>query len=232
MDATTTLTGAWANQTTNKVFAAPNGSTGTPTFRALVAADIPTIAQSQVTNLTSDLALKAALASPALTGSPTAPTQSASDNSTKIATTAYADAAVGSKASSASPTLTGTPVAPTAAVDTNTTQIATTAFVLAQAAAATPIVAGTGAVGTSTRYARGDHVHPAQVIRKTIACTFDGGNGTPAVGSKCRVVAPEACTIVKSTILADASGSAVVTETRTSKRFTPSPRLNTATWAV
>lgn len=49
-----TLTGAWANQTTNKVFAAPNGSTGTPTFRALVAADIPTIAASQVTgaNLT------------------------------------------------------------------------------------------------------------------------------------------------------------------------------------
>ena len=39
-----------------------------------------------------DLALKAPLASPALTGSPTAPTQSANDNSTKIATTAYADA--------------------------------------------------------------------------------------------------------------------------------------------
>jgi|SRR5579859_1287870 len=33
----------------------------------------------------------APLASPALTGSPTAPTQSANDNSTKIATTAYAD---------------------------------------------------------------------------------------------------------------------------------------------
>jgi hypothetical protein len=37
--------------------------------------------------------LKAPLASPALTGSPTAPTQTASDNSTKIASTAYADAA-------------------------------------------------------------------------------------------------------------------------------------------
>jgi len=36
----------------------------------------------------------APLASPALTGSPTAPTQSANDNSTKIATTAYADAKV------------------------------------------------------------------------------------------------------------------------------------------
>lgn len=36
----------------------------------------------------------AAIASPALTGSPTAPTQSAADNSTKIASTAYADAGV------------------------------------------------------------------------------------------------------------------------------------------
>jgi len=36
-----TLTGAWANQTTNKVLAAPNGSTGTPSFRALANADLP-----------------------------------------------------------------------------------------------------------------------------------------------------------------------------------------------
>ena len=36
-----TLTGSLASQTTNKVFAAPNGSTGTPTFRALVANDLP-----------------------------------------------------------------------------------------------------------------------------------------------------------------------------------------------
>ena len=36
-----TLTGTLATQTTNKVFAAPNGSTGTPTFRVLVADDLP-----------------------------------------------------------------------------------------------------------------------------------------------------------------------------------------------
>ena len=35
------LSATWANQTTNKVLAAPNGSTGTPSFRSLVAADIP-----------------------------------------------------------------------------------------------------------------------------------------------------------------------------------------------
>ena len=36
-----TFTATLANQTTNLVFASPNGSTGTPTFRSLVAADLP-----------------------------------------------------------------------------------------------------------------------------------------------------------------------------------------------
>lgn len=36
-----TLTGAWNTQTTNKIFASPNGSTGSPSFRALVNADLP-----------------------------------------------------------------------------------------------------------------------------------------------------------------------------------------------
>jgi hypothetical protein len=72
----------------------------------------------------------------------------------------------------ASPTFTGVPAAPTAAVDTNTTQAATTAFVLAQAASATPIIDGTGAVGTSTRYARADHVHPSDTTKANLS----GGN--------------------------------------------------------
>jgi hypothetical protein len=59
-----------------------------------------------------------------------------------------------------SPALGGAPTTTTAAVDTNTTQIASTAFVLGQSAAATPAaVTNTAAVGTSTRYARADHVH-------------------------------------------------------------------------
>jgi hypothetical protein len=37
---------AFANETTNTFFAAPNGSTGTPTFRAIVAADVPTLNQN------------------------------------------------------------------------------------------------------------------------------------------------------------------------------------------
>lgn len=38
-----------ANETANTVFAAPNGSTGTPTFRALVAADLPSVPASTIT---------------------------------------------------------------------------------------------------------------------------------------------------------------------------------------
>lgn len=45
------------------------------------------------TTITNLLALKAPLVSPALSGNPTVPTQSANDNSTKAASTAYADRA-------------------------------------------------------------------------------------------------------------------------------------------
>ncbi len=41
-----TLTGTLASQTANKVFASPNGASGTPSFRSLVAADIPTLNQN------------------------------------------------------------------------------------------------------------------------------------------------------------------------------------------
>jgi len=65
----------------------------------------------------------------------------------------------------ASPTFTGAPASTTAAVDTNTTQIATTAYVVAQAASATPLGnMATAVVGTSTRYARADHVHPGREV--------------------------------------------------------------------
>ena len=75
-------------------------------IKASAAIDASKIADGSVSSaefqrldgLTSDiqtqLDLKAALASPDLTGNPTAPTQSASDNSTKLATTAYVDGQV------------------------------------------------------------------------------------------------------------------------------------------
>lgn len=45
-------------------------------------------------NLKNQLALKAPLASPALTGAPTAPTPAGGDNSTKLSTTAFVQAAL------------------------------------------------------------------------------------------------------------------------------------------
>lgn len=41
-----TLTGSFASQTANTFFAAPNGSAGTPSFRSIVAADVPTLNQN------------------------------------------------------------------------------------------------------------------------------------------------------------------------------------------
>ena len=69
--------------------------------------------------------LLALLASPAFTGVPTAPTAAAGNNSTQLATTAYADL----KSNIASPTFTGIPAAPTAAALNATTQVSTTAYV-------------------------------------------------------------------------------------------------------
>jgi hypothetical protein len=45
-----TLTATLASQTANTVFAAPNGSAGSPTFRTLVAADIPTLTASKISD--------------------------------------------------------------------------------------------------------------------------------------------------------------------------------------
>lgn len=127
-------------------------------------------------------------ASPALTGTPSAPTAAVDTNTTQVATTAYvvgqgylkSATASSTYAPLASPALTGTPTSTTAAVSTNTTQIATTAFVLGQgnSTAATIAVNGTQAAGTSNLYARADHVHPTDTTRAPLASpTF---TGTPA----------------------------------------------------
>lgn len=55
------------------------------------------ISESQVTNLTAHLNAKAPLASPALTGTPTAPTAATGTNSTQIATTAFVHAEIDAK---------------------------------------------------------------------------------------------------------------------------------------
>ena len=100
--------------------------------------------------LKSDLNTKANINSPALTGTPTSTTPASSDNSTRIATTAFVKAALSgidlskyalksdlnTKANINSPALTGTPTSTTPASSDNSTRIATTAFVKALVGAA------------------------------------------------------------------------------------------------
>lgn len=112
----------------------PLGSLGTTSQvlkgNAAGAPSFGTIAESDIPNLVADLAAKAPLVSPALTGTPTAPTAGAGTSTTQLATTAFVTTADNLKAPLASPALTGTPTAPTAAISTNTTQLATTAYVM------------------------------------------------------------------------------------------------------
>lgn len=87
------------------------------------------------TTILNALALKAPLASPVLTGTPTGPTAAPGTNTLQLATTAFVAALGALKANLASPALTGIPTAPTAVPGTNTLQLATTAFVQAAVAA-------------------------------------------------------------------------------------------------
>ena len=82
-----------------------------------------------------------------------------------------------------SPVLTGTPTAPTAPGGTNTTQIATTAFVLENSggvpSTTVPLVDATpGEVGTSTHFARADHVHPTDTSRAPLVSPAFTGTPT------------------------------------------------------
>lgn len=52
-----TLTGAFANQSGNYVFAGPDGSTGTPGFRLLVANDIPSLTSAKISNFDTQVRL-------------------------------------------------------------------------------------------------------------------------------------------------------------------------------
>lgn len=82
---------------------------------------------------------KAPLASPAFTGTPTAPTPTAGTNSTQIATTAFVDSAIGAIAAPPAPSNT------------------------------TPVMDGVGAAGSSAAYSRGDHIHPSDTTKAPLA---------------------------------------------------------------
>jgi hypothetical protein len=144
------------NRTSSRDYAKPNVAN-------LLSEDVVRLSEA-LDSIDTDVAAlqsKAPLASPALTGTPSAPTAAVDTNTTQVATTAFVlgqasaanpvingTAAAGSslrfaradhvhpidtsRAAVESPTFEGTPEAPTAAADTNTTQLATTAYVIGQ----------------------------------------------------------------------------------------------------
>ncbi len=119
-----------------------SGAVEGTTDAALVARDVlqHRVTALYVVELQGAIDTKAPVVSPALTGTPTAPTPVSSDNSTRLATTGFvatAIAAGGGGAPLNSPAFTGTPRAPTPGPGDSTSLLATTAFV-------TNAVAGAG----------------------------------------------------------------------------------------
>ena len=126
-------------------------------FKANVASIDSNLANktTRIASLEGDIVLKSTIASPAFTGTPTATTPTASDNSTRIATTEYVDAAdligttytdtrfvalatttaanlavgLSSKSNIISPAFSGNATSETPTSTDNSTKIATTAFV-------------------------------------------------------------------------------------------------------
>jgi len=89
---TTAAVATVASQTANYFLAAPNGSAGAATFRAMVAADVPTLNQN-TTGTAANLS-----GTPALPNGTTATTQATSDNTTKLATDAFVNSYFGAQA--------------------------------------------------------------------------------------------------------------------------------------
>lgn len=122
--------GVYQLETTDPVVGGPSGVSNAPLKNL---ANRTKYLKDQVDSLEST---KAPLASPALTGTPTAPTAAGGTSTTQLATTAFVQSAVAAAAPDlspyapkASPVFTGNPVAPTPAQFDNDTSLATTAFV-------------------------------------------------------------------------------------------------------
>lgn len=107
-----------------------------------------------ITNLTTSVGLKAPLASPALTGVPTAPTAVANTNTTQIATTAYAKAAADAAQAAAA-------IDATTKTNSATTSSATDATTKANAAQAAAIVAAAADATTKANSAQSTAISAA-----------------------------------------------------------------------
>ena len=107
---TTTLTGDVTGSGNGSFATTVNAVGGVSSSTIATLPGLITANTSSITTNTADILSKAPLASPALTGAPTAPTAATSDNSTQLATTAYVKSNL---ATVSAGTLTGTTLAST-----------------------------------------------------------------------------------------------------------------------
>ena len=108
------------------------------------------IAQSKISGLSTSLGLKADLASPALTGTPTAPTAAAGTNTTQVATTAFVGTAVADLVASAPSALNTLNELATALGNDASFSTTVTNSLAAKAPLASPTFTGTATIPTLT----------------------------------------------------------------------------------
>jgi hypothetical protein len=77
----------------------------------------------------------------------------------------------------------GTVLVPTQAVGTTGNYAASVNYVLGNASATTPLMDGTAAIGTSTRFARADHVHPSDTTKAGLSSPAFTGTPTAPTAS-------------------------------------------------
>ena len=169
----------------------------------IVDADVSAISESKIANLPTDLAAKAPLASPALTGTPTAPTAVGGTNTTQIATTAFVEGEIGGKADKTTAISAGTGLAGGGDLSANRT-LSVTYGTTAGTAAQGNDSRITGALQASTVTTKGDLL--AATAASTVTRLGVGSDGniltadsTQATGIKW---APPAVSVTKGFVVA------------------------------
>lgn len=212
-----TLSASLASQTANTVWAAPNGSAGAPSFRALVAADIPVLTLENLPDAWVKRSVRVATtANITLSGTQTidgvavvAGDRVLVKDQTAAAENGIYVVAAGAWSRAADANVASKLAAATVGVDSGTANgglsydcdfrstdtLGTTAMTWYRAVDAglasstSPAMNGTVAVGTSISYARADHVHPTDTSRAATNQTFFLGTTSIAINRASAAIA-------------------------------------------
>ena len=141
------------------------------------------IAQSKIANLTTDLAAKAPLASPALTGVPTAPTATAGTNTTQVATTAFVGTAVADLVASAPAALNTLNELATALGNDASFSTTVTNSIATKAPIASPTFTGVPLSTTAAADTNTTQIATTAYVVGQASATTPVVNGTAAVGT-------------------------------------------------